>query len=61
MADEQPIIIKKKGKGPVTGKDIVTNADVEIVNPSQVIATIDDDKATFEAYLQVETGRGYRP
>lgn len=53
--------IKKKGKGAVTGADIQSNSDVEIVNPKQVIATIDDDKSSFEMFLQVETGRGYRP
>jgi len=52
--------ITKKGKGPVKAKDIQTNADVEIVNPDHVIATIDDDKATLTMDLTVETGRGYR-
>jgi DNA-directed RNA polymerase subunit alpha len=50
----------KKGKGVVTAKDIETNADVEIVNPEQVIATIDDDKANVIMDIVVETGRGYR-
>ncbi len=62
FSDEpQQLSIKKKGKGPVTGADIEVNADVEIVNKDQIIATLDDDKSTFEMYLQVETGRGYRP
>jgi len=52
--------IVKKGKGVVTAKDIQVNADVEVVNPEQVIATIDDDKASFTVDLVVETGRGYR-
>ncbi len=56
----QQLTIKKKGAGPVTAGDIVTNADVEVVNPKQVIATIEDDKTTFEMFIQVETGRGYR-
>lgn len=58
--DAQTIRIVKKGKGVVTAKDIQVNADVEIVNPEQVIATVDDDKATFTMDLVVETGRGYR-
>ncbi len=58
--EPQTLRIVKKGKGTVTAKDIETNADVEIVNPSHVIATIDDDKATFIADIVVETGRGYR-
>lgn len=58
--EPQTLRIVKKGKGPITAKDIEVNADVEIVNPSHVIATIDDDKANFIADLVVETGRGYR-
>lgn len=59
--EPQNLRIVKKGKGVVTAKDIQTNADVEVVNPSHVIATIDDAKATFTVDLVVETGRGYRP
>lgn len=56
----QNLRIVKKGKGNVTAKDIQVNADVEIVNPEHVIATIDDDKANFVMDLVVEAGRGYR-
>lgn len=56
----QNLRIVKKGHGAVTAKDIQVNADVEIVNPDHVIATIDDDKASFVMDLVVETGRGYR-
>jgi DNA-directed RNA polymerase subunit alpha len=58
--DHHTLRIVKKGKGTVTAKDIQTNADVEIVNTDRVIATIDDDKASFIMDLVVETGRGYR-
>jgi DNA-directed RNA polymerase subunit alpha len=58
--EPQTLRIVKKGKGVITAKDIETNADVEVVNPSHVIATIDDDKANFVADLIVEMGRGYR-
>jgi DNA-directed RNA polymerase subunit alpha len=58
--EAQTLRIVKKGKGQVTAKDIQVNADVEIVNPEHVIATIDDDKANFVMDLVVETGRGYR-
>lgn len=58
--EPQSLRITKTGKGAVTAKDIVVNADVEVVNPDHVIATIDDDKAKFVADLVVETGRGYR-
>lgn len=59
--EPQTLRIVKKGKGVVKAKDIQTNADVEVVNPDHVIATIDDAKATFTVDLVVETGRGYRP
>lgn len=58
--EPQVLRIVKKGKGSITAKDIETNADVEVVNPSHVIATVDDDKANFVMDLTVETGRGYR-
>jgi DNA-directed RNA polymerase subunit alpha len=58
--EPQNLRIVKKGKGAVTAKDIQGNADVEIVNTDQLIATIDDDKTTFTVELVVETGRGYR-
>lgn len=58
--DIQSLRINKKGKGVVTAKDIELNADVEVVNPDQVIATIDDSKGNFVVDLVVETGRGYR-
>lgn len=58
--ETQNLRIVKKGKGAVTAKDIQLNADVEVVNPDHVIATIDDDKASFVMDLVVDTGRGYR-
>lgn len=61
-SDEPQVIrLTHKGKGLVKGKDLELNADIELVNPDHVIATIDDDKASFGMELTVETGRGYRP
>lgn len=57
--DPQTLIIEKKGTGTVTAKDIKTNADVEIVNPTHLIATV-DGKSGFKAEIVVEKGRGYR-
>ena len=56
----QTLRITKKGKGKVTAKDIELNADVEIVNPEHVIATVDEAKSNFIMDITVETGRGYR-
>ncbi|MEO5950181.1 MAG: DNA-directed RNA polymerase subunit alpha [Candidatus Saccharimonadales bacterium] len=59
---DQPIELRleKKGAGVVTAADIKTSADVEVVNPEQVIATIDDPKKSVLFDLVVEAGRGYR-
>jgi len=53
------LMLAKKGTGVVTAKDIKTSSDVEIVNPEQVIATIDDPKTELKISLVVESGRGY--
>jgi DNA-directed RNA polymerase subunit alpha len=58
--EPQQIRIVKDSKGVIKAKDIQVNADVEVVNPDHVIATIDEDKAKFVMDLVVETGRGYR-
>lgn len=58
--EQQTLRIVKQGKGIVTAKDVQTNADVEIVNPEHVIATLDDAKAKLTVDLTVEVGRGYR-
>ncbi|MEO8105334.1 MAG: DNA-directed RNA polymerase subunit alpha [Candidatus Saccharibacteria bacterium] len=58
--EAQTLRIVKQGKGPITAKDIQTNADVEVVNPDHVIATVDDAKGDVIIDLTVEIGRGYR-
>ncbi|HSW85746.1 MAG TPA: DNA-directed RNA polymerase subunit alpha [Candidatus Saccharimonadales bacterium] len=58
--DPQNLRIVKRGKGILTAKDIQTNADVEIVNPEHIIATLDNAKAELTIDLAVEVGRGYR-
>lgn len=52
--------IEKKGAGVVTAADIKLTADVEVANPEQIIATIDDPKASLVMDVVVESGRGYR-
>ncbi len=62
FSDEpQTLRIVKKGKGAITAKDIQLNSDVEVVNPEQIIASVDDAKSNFVMDLMVEVGRGYRP
>lgn len=55
------LTLSKKGKGAVKAGDFDANADVEIANPDQVIATITDDSTTFEMEVIAEQGRGYVP
>ena len=60
FSDEvQELRIESSGSGVVTAKDIKTTGDVEVVNPDQVIATIDGAKTKFIMDILVETGRGY--
>ena len=60
-ASDQPrtIRIEKHEKGVVKAKDIITDADVEIINADHVIATLTDD-VPFVVEMKVENGRGYR-
>lgn len=53
--------LEKKGAGEILASDIKTTADVEVVNPDHVIATIDDPKQSVVMDLVVEAGRGYQP
>ena len=50
----------KHREGAVTAADIQADANITIVNPDQVIATLEKG-ATFEAEVEIKTGRGYYP
>lgn len=52
--------LEKKGAGPVTAGDIKTTADIEVINPDQIICNIDDPKKSILIDLVVESGRGYQ-
>lgn len=52
--------LEKKGAGVITAGDIKTTADVDVINPEQVIATIDDPKKSVVIDFVAEAGRGYR-
>ncbi len=56
-----PVQLKliKSGAGTVTAGDILESADVEIVNPDQVLMTLDADDVQVEMDLTVERGVGY--
>lgn len=57
--EPQYVVLSKKGKGIVKASDIETTAGVEIVNPNQKIATLDNTKASLAMRLKIESGRGY--
>jgi len=52
--------IKVKGPKDVTGSDIQGDASFEVLNPEQLIATLDKD-ASFEAEMHIKKGKGYVP
>lgn len=62
LATDEPVElrIEKKGAGTITAADIKTTADAEVINPEQIIATVDDPKKSVIIDLVVETGRGYQ-
>jgi len=55
---EKIVRIDAEGAGPVTAGDILTDADVEILNGDHHIATLEDD-AKLEIELTIAKGRGY--
>ncbi|MDR2192183.1 MAG: DNA-directed RNA polymerase subunit alpha [Endomicrobium sp.] len=52
------LYLKVKKAGQVTAADIEQNANVEIMNPTQEIANIDNG-TTLEMELEVSSGKGY--
>jgi DNA-directed RNA polymerase subunit alpha len=52
--------IQAEGEGEVTGADILTDPDVEVLNPALHIATINKD-GKLSAQVTVKKGRGYVP
>jgi DNA-directed RNA polymerase subunit alpha len=52
--------LRKSGPGVVTAADIEVTHDVEIVNPSLVIANL-TSAGKLDMTLKVEKGRGYQP
>ncbi len=52
--------INKKGPAEVLAKDIIHDADVEVLTPNQHIATLDKD-GSLDMSMLVKLGRGYVP
>lgn len=58
--DPCTLTINVEGSGKITAADIKTNDLCEVVNPDAHIATLDED-GKFNATLEIQIGRGYRP
>ena len=58
--NEAELSLSKAGPGPATAGDIVCDHDIEIVNPSLVIANL-TDIGEIRVFLKVVKGRGYQP
>ncbi len=54
------LLIDVNKSGAVTAADIQEDANIEIVNPDQVICTLDTQRR-FLAELEIKVGRGYCP
>ena len=52
--------IRKDKAGPVTAADIICDSTVEVLNPDQVICTL-DKSLPFRAEIEVIVGKGYIP
>jgi len=53
--------LEVRGEGTVTAADIITPAEVEIVNPDLYLFTVDGAKTKLDIEFTVERGRGYSP
>ena len=60
VQDEKIIELDVEGPAEVTAGDILTDSDIEIVNPDQYLFTIGEG-SSFKATLTVNSGRGYVP
>jgi DNA-directed RNA polymerase subunit alpha len=58
--DPQTLLLSANKEGEVTAADIQLNQNVELVNPTQHICTL-DKKKKFEMELEVKIGRGFLP
>ncbi|HGR7863960.1 TPA: DNA-directed RNA polymerase subunit alpha [Streptococcus pneumoniae] len=60
VEDEKIIELDVKGPAEVTAGDILTDSDIEIVNPDHYLFTIGEG-SSLKATMTVNSGRGYVP
>ena len=59
FADSAELVLRKNGAGVLTAGDIEASSDVEILNPEQHIATLNED-AKFYMTIVVNKGKGWK-
>ena len=52
------LVLDAQGPGEIKAKDLKESADIEILNPEQVICNLDDNTKIYME-LTVNTGKGY--
>lgn len=57
--EAQTLTLKIKGEKTVTGGDVKTSSEVEILNPEEVIAHLTEKNADLDIEIRVERGLGY--
>jgi len=60
---DEPVVLKIKGRGEgkVTGADVETSSDAEVINKDQLIATLNSKDAKLDMEITVAKGIGYVP
>ncbi|HYG35358.1 MAG TPA: DNA-directed RNA polymerase subunit alpha [Clostridia bacterium] len=58
--ESQTLLLSVNKEGEVTAADIQLNQNLELVNPTQHICTL-DKKRKFEMELEIKVGRGFLP
>lgn len=56
--EPKTVRVSAKGPGKITAGDIIADSEVQILNPDQLIATL-DPSAELEMEMRLERGRGY--
>ena len=61
FSDQTRVVrIEKNTRGVITGADVKTDEQIQVINKQHIIATLTDD-VTFLMEMVVENGRGYVP
>lgn len=60
LADREEVfvVLEKSGEGSVTGRDVQTDANVEVLNPDHVVCNISSG-GSIRVELKVSRGKGY--